>query len=301
MNPEFRLWPCLPLLVLLIAAPFGLSAQDEVSDIRYQSSHVAGNIYLLNDPKLSAADNVIVSAGSDGLLMVDDAFMETLNSVRPLVNDLGGSVKILINTHFHHAGANESFAPGAMVIAHRNVRKRMQLETRMYGQFPIGPWPEPALPDITFDSTLTLHFNGEEIRIVHLPNAHTDGDAVVFFTGSNVVATGDVFVPSLGVCDHQNGGIWGAYLHSIDLLLKRIPKDAAIVPGHGPVSSYEDLEEAREMLHDVTDMVREKINEGRTRENIVSEGLPAQWESWSERGLPANFFLTNVYRGLTGK
>ena len=287
------------LLFLFVSCFIGRIQAQEASEIAYRSVNVAGNIYLLSDPAVPNADNIIVSVGTDGVLLVDNGFMETLNSVRPLIEDFGDRVNILVNTHFHHAGANEVFGTEAAVIAHRNTLKRMKQTSNMYGRFPIGPWPESALPNIVVDDSLTLNFNGERIKLVYLPNAHTDGDLAVFFTESNVVATGDIFVPALGVCDFENGGDWYSYLSAVEKLVELIPKDAYIIPGHGPVSTYEDLKRSYRMLQDITRWIENRIDQGWGLNEILKEGLTEQCKDLGEKGLPENFFIENAYKGIT--
>jgi len=289
------------LLFLFIFCFISRAQAQEASEIIYRSVNVAGNIYLLSDPAIPNADNIIVSVGTDGVLLVDNGFMETLNTVRPLIEDFGERVNIQVNTHFHHAGANDVFGTEAAVIAHRNTLKRMKQTSNMYGRFPIGPWPESALPNIIVDDSLTLKFNGEKIKLIYFPNAHTDGDLAVFFTESNVVATGDIFVPSLGVCDYENGGRWESYLEAMEKLVEVIPDNARIIPGHGPVSSIEDLKQIHNMLTDVNLWMRDRVKRGLSLEEIQKEGLPQQWKPLAEKGIPENFFLENVYRGVTGK
>lgn len=174
----------------------------------------------------------------------------------------------------------------------------MQRATRMYGLMPIGPWPESALPEVVVDSGLVLHFNGEEIRLIHFPGVHTDGDLIVFFTGSRVVATGDLYVPLLGPCDLANGCRWTDYVAGIRRLTRLVPADAVIFPGHGPASTLGELQVFATLLEEVTGQVRRSIESGRTRGQVIADGLPRRYASWARRGISAEFFLGNAYDGL---
>ncbi|MCI0612168.1 MBL fold metallo-hydrolase, partial [bacterium] len=236
----------------------------------------------------------------DGILLVDCAYKETSAQLKDTLRKISPlPVLYLINTHYHHAGANEVFAD-SLIVAHQNVRARMQKNTLMYGVMPIGPWVEPALPDQTFQDEMTIYFNDETIRLMHFQNVHTDGDLVVFFERANVIATGDFFVPFLGPCDHQNGCNWSDYIEGAKRLVELAKPDSKVIPGHGPLSNYQDLKEFSTMLSEVTAFVQKKIEAGMKLEQIQAEGLPQPWQKWSERGIEADFFITNVHQGLTG-
>jgi cyclase len=285
-------------LLLLLFGSSG-SAQDSVS---FSSARVVGQVHLLRANLGPTFDNAVASIGSDGTLLIDAAYAETADSLLAAIERAGGtSPRILINTHFHHAGGNAALGRGALIIGHSSTRRRMQQASRMYGMMPIGPWPDSALPKITMDSGHTLHFNGEEIRLIHFPGGHTDGDLAVFFGGSRVVATGDLYVPLLGPCDLANGCRWNDYVASILRLVKLVPADAVIFPGHGPASTPAELREFATILEDVTARVRRSIEQGRTREQVIAAGLPRRYAGWAKRGIPADFFLGNAYDGLRAR
>lgn len=289
----------LVLLGGVLAAAVLAQTEPEEEKTEFTTVRVAANIHLLQVRDQPGFDNIVALTGEEGVLLIDNGYMDTEKPLREALGRLSPRpVRYVINTHFHHAGANAAFAREATIIAHKNVRERMRREVKMYGQIPIGPWEDFALPKITFEREMTLYFNGERIRLVHFPNVHTDGDAIVLFENSNTVATGDFFVPLLGVCDLANGCDWSAYVAGIERLLQIIPKDAKIIPGHGRLSSYRDLQEFSEMLGEVTGSVRKQIGEGRTLEEIKAGGLPERWQSWEKRGIPGDFFLTNVYEGV---
>ncbi len=285
------------LLLLLLIGPPGWS--QEADSASFSSGRVVGRVHLLRADRGPTFDNVIASIGPDGTLLVDAAYAETADSLLASIQRAGGAKpRIVVNTHFHHAGGNNGLGGGAFIIGHRNARRRMQQASRMYGMMPIGPWPDSALPQVVVDSALTLYFNGEEIRLIHFPGGHTDGDLVVFFTGSRVVATGDLYVPLLGPCDLANGCRWNDYVAAIRRLVTLVPPDAVIFPGHGPASTPAELSEFATILKDVTAMVARSIENGRTRAQVIAEGLPRRYAGWARRGIPADFFLGNAYDGL---
>ncbi len=162
--------------------------------------------------------------------------------------------------------------------------------------------PQEALPVITFDQSLSVHFNGEEIRAIHFPHGHTDGDSVIFFTGSNVVHLGDDFFSgSFPFVDLESGGSVEGLIANIAALLEKIPAGAKLIPGHGPISTLNDLKAYHRMLVETTGIVRQKIAAGRTLAQIKSEGLPAEWSSWGAGFIKTDMWLELIYRSLTAK
>ena len=288
------------LLLLLLCGSRG-SAQ-EADSASFSSARVVGSVHLLRANRGPTFDNTVASIGPEGTLLVDAAYSETADSLLSSIKRAGGaSPRIIINTHYHHAGGNAALGRGALIVGHSSARWRMQRATRMYGMMPIGPWPESALPKVAVDSGLVLHFNGEEIRLIHFQGAHTDGDLVVFFTGSRVVATGDLYVPLLGPCDLANGCRWNDYVGGIRRLVTLVPADAVIFPGHGPASTLRELKVFAILLEDVTAQVRRSIESGRTREQVIADGLPQRYAGWARRGIPTEGFLGNAYDGLRAR
>src|ERR1041385_3381718 len=185
----------------------GALAQGDLSKVEIKSTQVSGNVYMLE----GSGGNIGVSVGADGILIVDDQFAPLADKIRAALKKLGeGKLKYILNTHWHgdHTGGNKEFGPEAPIIAHDNVRKR--LSTEQHSDFfkeTTPASPKEALPVITFDQALSVHFNGEEIRAIHFPHGHTDGDSVIFFSASNVVHLGDdFFAGRFPFVDLESGG-----------------------------------------------------------------------------------------------
>ena len=161
----------------------------ETQDVAIKTEKVAGNISVL----FGKGGNIGVSAGKDGILIIDDQYMDMADKIKAALKALGSDTpRFVFNTHWHgdHAGGNPIFGQNSIIIAQENVRKRLSMDVKMFGE-EIKALPAVGLPMITYGQGLSIYFNGEEIRAVYMPNGHTDGDTVIFFTGSNVVHLGD--------------------------------------------------------------------------------------------------------------
>ncbi len=294
----------LPVLLLLFTTPIHERhrPQTDWSKVEIKTTKVAGNVYVLQ----GAGGNIGVSVGEDGILIVDDQFAPLADKIRASLKTLGqGKLRFILNTHWHgdHTGGNVAFGPEAPIIAHDNVRKRMSSEQRSeFFKSTTPASPKEALPVVTFDQSLSVHFNGEEIRAIHFPHGHTDGDSVIFFTTSNVVHLGDDFFSgSFPFVDLDTGGSVGGLTKNIADLITKIPAGAKLIPGHGPVSTIDDLKAYHRMLVETTAIVRQKIAAKKSLDQIKGEGLPAEWKSWGAGFIKTDQWLELVYRSLTMK
>ena len=265
-------------------------AQRDFSAVKIKTTRLTDRIYMLE----GSGGNIGVSVGADGVLIVDDQFAPLAEKIRAAIGEMGGGdPTFVLNTHYHgdHTGGNAHFGEKGVIVAHRNVRDR--LAARRVDDRPL---PETALPEITFDEGLSIHFNGEELRVVHFPNAHTDGDGVVFFTGSNVVHTGDLFFNGrFPYVDLRGGGNVQGYIEAVRSLLKQISPDARIIPGHGPLAVPDDMRTALEMLETCANLVKEAIAAGKTLEQIQAAGVPEKWQPWGQGWMSTDRWLAIVY------
>jgi cyclase len=290
----------LPIVSLLFAVT--ASAQTDFSKVEVKATKVAGNVYMLQ----GAGGNIGVSVGNDGLLIVDDQFAPLADKIRAALKGLADKkLQFILNTHWHgdHTGGNVAFGPEATIIAHDNVRKRLATEQKStVFNSTTPPSPKEALPVITFDQTLTVHFNGEEIRAIHYPKGHTDGDSVIFFTTSNVVHLGDdFFAGRFPFVDLESGGTVEGLTKNIGEIIAKIPAGAKLIPGHGPISTVNDLKSYHGMLQQTTEIVRGKISAGKTLDQIKSEGLPAEWAPWGTGFIKTDRWVETIYKSLTAK
>ena len=289
-----------PVVLLLFA--ISVTAQTDFSKVEIKVTKVAGNVYMLE----GAGGNIGVSVGDDGILIVDDQFAPLADKIRAALKGIADKkLRFILNTHWHgdHTGGNAAFGPEAPVIAHDNVRKRMAVEQKSeFFKRTTPASPKEALPVITFNQNLTVYFNGEEIRAIHFPQGHTDGDSVIFFVSSNVVHLGDdFFAGRFPFVDLESGGSVEGLTKNIGEIITKIPAGAKLIPGHGPLSGIEDLMNYHNMLVTTSDIVRKKIAEKKTLEQIKSEGLPDTWKSWGTGFIKTEMWLETIYRSATAK
>jgi cyclase len=281
------------MVALLVASAGPALAQTDFSKVEIKVHPVAGQIFMLE----GAGGNIGVSVGEDGIVIVDDQYAPLAPKIKAALASLTDQpVRFVLNTHYHgdHTGGNEYFGETAPVVAHENVR------TRLAAGFPsrnIDPAPDGALPVITFNDRLSIHLNGEEVRAVHIPHGHTDGDSVIFFTGSNVVHLGDLFFNGLfPFIDIDSGGSVPGAIAGIEALLPKIADDAKIIPGHGPLGSKGDLEATLGMLRETSALVRAGLAAGKTAEQMKEEKILAKWDSWSWGFISADRFVDTLAR-----
>ena len=285
----------LAAVAILAAAP--VAAQQDFSKVEIRASKVRGNIWMLN----GAGGNIGVSVGPDGILIVDDKFAPLAEKIRAALQGAGGGqLKFILNTHWHgdHTGANPVFGPEAPIIAHTNVRQRLATEQRR-GERVTPPMDPKGWPVITFDESVSVHFNGEEIKVIHFPHGHTDGDSVIFFTGSNVAHLGDdFFAGRFPFVDLDSGGDVEGLAENIAEVIDELPADVAIIPGHGPLSTLDDLKTYHGMLVEMMNLVRGKMEAGKTLEQIKAEGLPEKWKDWGSGFISTERWLETIYKSL---
>ena len=289
-------------LLVLLASPLLTVAQEDYSKVEIKATKINGNVYMLE----GAGGNIGVSVGPDGILIVDDQFAPLAEKIKAALKTLGdGKLKFILNTHWHgdHTGGNAPLGREAPIIAHDNVRKRLSTEQRLeFFKMTVPPSPTEALPVITFDNSLSVHFNGEEIKAIHFPHGHTDGDSVIFFTRSNVVHLGDdFFAGSFPFVDLDSGGSVQGLAKNIGEIIPKIPAGAKLIPGHGPISTLDDLKTFHRMLIETTDVVRKKIAAKKTLEQIRSEGFPAEWKSWGEGFIKTDQWIELIFNSLSKK
>ena len=267
-------------------------------DAVIKTEKVSGNIYVL----FGQGGNIGVSAGKDGILMIDDQFARIADNIKAALKNLGSETpRFLFNTHFHgdHTGGNPVFGKDSLILAHANVRKRLSMTTTTLGG-ENKPLPEIALPIITYNQEMSVFFNGEEVHAVYFPNGHTDGDTVIFFTKSNVVHLGDdFFVGKFPFVDLDNGGNVQGLIRNIGELIKQIPSDAKLIPGHGTVSNLNELKNYHQTLLETTDIVRKQMAQNKSLEDIKKTGFPEKYKDWGTGFIKTDRWIETIYKSYS--
>ncbi len=253
-------------------------AQQDFSKVEIKVTKVAGSVYMLE----GAGGNIGVSAGEDGIVIVDDQFAPLAPKIKEALKGISDKpLKFVINTHFHgdHTGGNAAFGKEASIIAHENVRKRLQEGGPVAGN-EVKPAAKDALPIITFNDRTTVHVNGEEIRAIHFPHGHTDGDSVIFFTQANVIHMGDDFVTyGFPFVDVRSGGSVSGLIAGVERVLGMAPPDVKIIPGHGALSTPADMQKYVTMLKETRALVASAVKEGKTPAQMKNDHLLAKYEA----------------------
>src|SRR5438045_6378007 len=199
--------------------------QRDCSKVEIKVQKVAGTVYMLT----GAGGNIGASIGDDGIVLIDDQFAPLAPKIKEALKSISDKpIRFILNTHFHgdHTGGNEVFGKEGTIIAHDNVRKRLESGTKAMNNT-TPPAPKAALPVVTFNDRATLHVNGEDIRLTYLPHGHTDGDTMVEFTKSNVVHMGDdFFLMNFPFIDRENGGSVKGLIANLDKALASMSDDA---------------------------------------------------------------------------
>jgi cyclase len=299
-----RLFTIFAAVVLLALA---LQAQDkeDFSKVQMKVTHVAGDIYMLE----GAGGNIGVSVGEDGIVIVDDEYAPLADKIRAALKGIADKpVRFVINTHYHgdHTGGNALFQKDAPIIAQDNVRKRLQEGTEVGNlasvKMEAKPEPKEALPIITFDHDVTVHLNGEDIRALHYPHGHTDGDSIIFFPKANVVHMGDDFVRyGFPFVDLAAGGSVEGMAAAVEDVIAKMAGDVKVIPGHGQLSTVADMRPYLEMLKDTRAIVADAVKQGKTLDQLKQEKALAKWQSWSGPFISTDAFIETLYNELTGK
>jgi len=295
-------------IALLAASPAWAQDEDH-SKTELRVTKVAGSVYMLDAVKGNAGGNIAASVGADGIVIVDDQYAPLADKIRAALGTITDKpVRFVINTHYHgdHTGGNAIFQKDAPILAQENVRKRLEAGgTAGNGgslHMENKPAPKEALPIITFEHDVTVHLNGEDIRALHFPAGHTDGDSVIYFPQSNVVHMGDDFVTyGFPFIDVDSGGSIDGMIDGVEKAVAQLPADVKVIPGHGPVSTLDDVRAYVKMLKETRAVVQKAIDRKETLEQMKEEKILEPWKKYSSGFINSDAFIDTLYNSLTGK
>lgn len=285
----------------LLATP---PSMGDPATVTLKTTTVTGNISLIEGANGFAGGNVAVSTGADGLFVIDDELQPMTPKLTAALTALApkSKVRFVVNTHWHgdHTGGNAGLAAtGAVIVAHENVRKRLSVEQVMkfMGEtHTIPASPPQALPVVTFADDVTLYLNGDEVHVMHVEPAHTDGDAIVHFKKANVLHTGDTFVNGYPIVDVGSGGRFEGFIAAADRTLSLCDDTTKIIPGHGPLMTKADLKEWRDMLVTVRNRMKKLIAQKKTLDQIKAAKLTAEFDAkWGQGMVNGDHLIETAY------
>jgi cyclase len=280
------------------------AADDPFAKVTIKVTQVAGSVYMLQ----GAGGNIGVSVGDDGIVLIDDEFAPLAPKIRAALRGITDRpIKVVLNTHWHgdHTGANAAFGADAPIIAHENVRKRLVTGRPAFtlgakAMDAVPPAPHGALPVVTFEDKVFVHLNGEDIRALHLPAGHTDGDVVIYFTQSNVVHMGDDFVTyGFPFVDVGSGGSVRGLVDAMDRVVKDVPADVKVIPGHGDLSTIDDVKKLAAALRDCVKLVEAEVKKKKTLDQIQQAKVLAKYDDLGKGPIKTDAFVEQIYKELT--
>jgi len=288
------------LTALVVGSPAGAQEEPDWGSVEITVVPIRGGLHMM----MGRGGNLGLSIGDDGTFLVDDQYAPLTDKIVAAIGGVTSDpVRFLVNTHFHgdHTGGNENFGQrGSIIVAHENVRARMNVEQfRTILRSDSTPASPPgALPKITFSDEVTFYWNDEEIRVFHVDPSHTDGDSIIHFRRADVFHMGDTFFNGMyPFIDVDFGGHVNGMISTAERVLSLTKSDSKIIPGHGELASPADLRAYRDMLVGVRDRVRTMVNDGHSVEEVLASkptsAFDARFSGNSER------FVRAAYHGLS--
>jgi cyclase len=274
--------------------------QPDFSKVQIKTTKVSGNFYTLE----GQGGTIGVLAGSDGIFMVDAQFAPLSDKIAAAIRQISDRpIRFLVNTHVHgdHTGGNENFGKmGATILARPQLRYRLMHPAAAANGTPGSPAPVGALPILTYDAPITIHLNGEDVQLIPVPAAHTDGDTMVRFVNADVIMSGDFFrsvqYPNI---DRVNGGSLAGMLDGLGEIVARAGPNTKIIPGHGPTVDRYAIIAHRDMILAIRDRVAELILQGKTQDEVLAAKPTAEYDAKVPNSAETTQrFVTQLYAEL---
>jgi cyclase len=289
---------------LFIAAALawaGCVAAQNFDAVQIKTTKLSDTIYMLE----GAGGNIGVSAGEDGVLLIDDQFAPLTPKILAAVKAISDKpIRFVVNTHWHfdHTGGNENLGKGgAVIVAHDNVYKRLSTEQfiRLLNNRKVPALSKEGLPVITFNDTVTFRFNGDEITVYKVHASHTDGDSMVRFNKANIVHTGDVFSAyRYPFIDVENGGSVKGIVRAMDALLPKIDDQTKVIPGHGPLATKADVKIYRDMIAKTGGRVEALVKQKKTIQQVVAAKPTREYDEVWGKFRKGDEFAELLYHGF---
>lgn len=289
-------------IIGLLACSFFVLGKD-TGKVDFATTQVAPGLYMLSGVNGFTGGNIVLSVGEDGVIMIDDSMPPFLDKLKNAVKQVAGKeVDFLINTHVHgdHIGNNEALGKsGAHIVAHENLRTHL-LKKGIRSKAGKKEAPKAALPVITFSHNMNFYLNGQDARLIHLADAHTDGDAIVYYPHANVIHTGDLmFNGMFPYIDSSSGGSLDGYIKAQEKILSLADNKTKIIPGHGPLAKKQDLKDSLAMLKDAKKLVAALKKQGKSEEQLVKLNPIARYhQRWNWSFITTEKMTRQIYQGI---
>jgi glyoxylase-like metal-dependent hydrolase (beta-lactamase superfamily II) len=280
-------------VVIALAAIFlarSVLSQEGFANVEITSQPVRGSVYMLQ----GMGGNIGISAGDEGILIIDDQFAPLADKIATAIGEISKTpMKYVVNTHYHgdHTGSNAYFkeVKGSTIFAHDNVRKRLaSKKAHSHGDLPV----------VTYQQGVTFHFNGDTIKVMHMPAGHTDSDSVIWFEKANVLHPGDLFFEGrFPYIDLNGGGTVAGYIKNVTKLISMLKEDTHIIPGHGKLSTKADYQKALNMIIDTAQIVKMMKTQGISAEDAIKQGLGEKYQAWAWDFITEEKWIKTLYAG----
>jgi glyoxylase-like metal-dependent hydrolase (beta-lactamase superfamily II) len=293
------------LLLSALLVTGSVVAKDEPK-VSFAQTEVATGIYMLSGEGGFTGGNLALLIGDDGVVLIDDSMPPFLDIMSQAIKSLTDQpIDFLINTHVHgdHTGNNKTIgASGTHIVAHENLRRHL-LEKGVQSADGMVPAEKAELPVITFSDQMNFYFNDQPASVIHVPHAHTDGDAIIHFTAANVIHTGDTFFNGMfPFIDLDSGGSVEGYILAQMKVISMVNDDTKIIPGHGPLSNKRELQASIDMLTDAKNIMIKHINQGFTLEEIIQANPLAKYhDKWNWGFITTERMTTQLFNDLSGE
>lgn len=275
------------LILGLLLSQFSFA--DKFNDVEISKIKLSETSYMLT----GSGGNIGVSAGRDGLLIIDNQFAPLSGKIIAALSGIQpGLPKYVVNTHYHgdHTGGNNLFGMNSVIFAHHNVLKRLAGDTS---------YKTAGLPSVTYHEGTSIHFNGDTLHLIHMGPGHTDGDSVVLWEDKSVIHMGDLFFKNrFPYIDLKAGGSVKGYRDNVASMIRKINKDTKVIPGHGELATKNDLIRFKHMLDKSINWMESQLSSGMSLEQIKLEGIPKGKIDWSWSFITEDKWINTLYEGL---
>jgi glyoxylase-like metal-dependent hydrolase (beta-lactamase superfamily II) len=273
-------------------------------ELKLEVQKLSDTLYLLSGP----GGNIALFVGNNGVFLVDDQIAPLTPKLKQVIAQITPKpVRFIVNTHWHrdHTGGNPTLgAEGAVIVAHDNVRKRLSTEQliQLFNR-KVPPMAPEGLPVITFAQSLSFHIDGEDIDVIHVDPAHTDGDAIVHFRKANVIHTGDVYTSAgYPFIDLSSGGTADGAVRAVDQVLGIAQANTRIIPGHGSITDKIKLKVWRDVVATIRDRVKKLVAEGKSLADVQASKPSAEYDAaWGGAFIKGPQLVESIYKDLTRK